>query len=706
MASEDIWNFEPTEKQIEDVRKKWGTLQILTLERYIIGKVGVNLCPKVEKAIFFALASIAEKGQYKAEIVGDEYIIKTVLDVVKKHKGKIGKIGDIQKLLREIYYALSEVEDTMGSEKFSRLERCIRGTSVTEKLRNVVTPQKLIDKREALAQKIEEVCDTINNYFNSENEKGQSYLNDKDMVKLKNKIDSMRSRKYKGKPYNLKKDIDVDSFYRITTIDSAIETLDATSNLINFKRNLEEKKDLYKEDLERKKKLYKESLKRSMTNNPGGAKDDYFNAYGNAHEGRPITNTHKALLLLIFALAKGDGNAPTIRRPITEPFLKANSFSEIDESRLKQMNAFLEKTTLDFAELLTIYDDFSMPMGIFSKMVEPRYNSNFCQNDLSFLKKMSSKFKTAYENAVKGGHAPKFSYSEYQDIFKDIFIGRKFIVGTLKGFKASLNEEMADREKGVQKVAIMGKKGSMDDSLLDIIRTKALECKTFNEVEDLLLYYTTAQGGDLINSFLRGDLSVFGTENVKLKSSFGTNQKVSVSLLLNTMLQALKLKNTIMYGTIDTQIKVYRGLGFERLLYFINVDKSKLEKNTGRGLKNIGRLIGRKLKNIDRLIEYINQNKPIYSADSMTSTTTQKNIAVGHALKHVQRSGSEFGVVMSITLNKNTSFGKDLSTTTFGPDDKNKEVILKPQQKIKLIRAKKYFDPAYEKTVVEVECQA
>ena len=172
------------------------------------------------------------------------------------------------------------------------------------------------------------------------------------------------------------------------------------------------------------------------------------------------------------------------------------------------------------------------------------------------------------------------------------------------------------------------------------------------------------------------------------------------------MLQALKLKNTIMYGTIDTQIKVYRGIGFERLLYFINVDKSKLEKNTGRGLKNIGRLIGRKLKNIDRLIEYINQNKPIYSADSMTSTTTQKNIAVGHALKHVQRSGSEFGVVMSITLNKNTSFGKDLSTTTFGPDDKNKEVILKPQQKIKLIRAKKYFDPAYEKTVVEVECQA
>lgn len=67
MASEDIWNFEPTEKQIEDVRK-WGTLQILTLERYIIGKVGVNLCPKVEKAIFLHWQASLKKANIKLRL--------------------------------------------------------------------------------------------------------------------------------------------------------------------------------------------------------------------------------------------------------------------------------------------------------------------------------------------------------------------------------------------------------------------------------------------------------------------------------------------------------------------------------------------------------------------------------------------------------------------------------------------------------------
>ncbi len=669
MANEAVWNFEPTEKQIEDVRKKWGTLQILTLERYIIGKAGINLYPKVEKAIFFALASIAEKGQYKAEIVGDEYIIKTVLDVVKKYKGKISKIDDIQELLREICYALTEDKGTVGSKKFSRLEKCIRGTSVTEKLRNAVTPQKLIDKREALAQKIEEVCDTINNYFNSENEKGQSYLNDKDMVKLKNEIDSMRSRKYKGKPYNLKKDIDVDSFYRITTIDSAIKTLITASNRIIYKRDSES----------------------SLAKNTGGAKDDYFNAYGSAHGGRPITNTHKALLLLISATDKY-GNHPLVRRPIVEPFLKSNSLSEIDESRLKQINEILGYTPPSFDSLLTLHDE-NNPMGVFSKMVDAK-NNDFCQNDILFLKKMSNKFKIAYENAIKSGKAPAFSKSEYQDIFRDIFTSQKYLDWVFKGFKASINEERQDREKAVQKVAISGKKGSMDDSLLDIVRNKVLKCETLDEVEDLILYYTTAQGGDLINGFLRGDLSIFRTGKAKLKSSFGTDKTVSCSLLLDTIIKALTLRNTIMYGTIETQTKVYRGLGFEGLLLFLNLDKSSLQKGTDKNLKNI-----------DRLVNYINKNKPIYSTNAITSTTTEQNIAVGHAIRNAQRNGAEFGVVMDIDLNKGTSFGKDFSTTTFGSEDWNKEVILKPQQKINLVSAKKRKFFGYG-PVVEIKCQA
>lgn len=667
MANADMWNFEPTEKQIEYERKKWGTIQKLTLKKNIIGKSGINLYPKVEKAIFFALAAMAEKGQYKAEVAGDQYIIKTVLNVVKRYKGNIGKIDDIQRLLREIYYALAEVESTTGSEKFTRLEKYIKGTSITEKLRNAVTPQKLLDKREHLAQKIEEVCDTINNYFNSNEKKNQSYFDNK-IIKLKSEIDSMRSKKSKGKPYDLKNDIDVDSFYRFATIDSAIKTLSAASNIIN----------------------YKEDLEKPLTKISGGSKDNYFNAYGSAHGGRPITNTHKALLLLYCAIGKNN-NAPLVRRPIVEPFLKANSLSEIDEGRLKQINVVLSFMPPDFSWFLALHDKRN-PMGIFSQMVDSK-NNDFFQNDLAFLKKISSKFKRTYENAIKGGKAPEFSKNEYQDIFRDIFINHKFIVETFKGLKLSIKEEMADREKTAQKVAIRGEKGSMDDSLLDIVRTKALECDTLDEVEDLILYYTTAQGGDLINGFLRGDLSLFRTGKTQLRSSFGTDKTVSCSLLLDTILKALTLRKVIMYGTIDTQTRVYRGLGFEGLLKFINVDKASLKKNTGRLLKNI-----------DRLVKYVNKNKPIYSTNAVTSTTTEKNIAIGHAVRNARRSDTEFGVVMNIALNKGTSFGKDFSTTTFSSDDWNKELILKPQQKITLVSARKkhFLGPS---TLVEIKCQ-
>ena len=308
---------------------------------------------------------------------------------------------------------------------------------------------------------------------------------------------------------------------------------------------------------------------------------------------------------------------------------------------------------------------------------------------------MSSKFKIAYENAIKSGKAPAFSKSEYQDIFRDIFTSQKYLDWVFKGFKASINEERQDREKAVQKVAISGKKGSMDDSLLDIVRNKALKCETLDEVEDLILYYTTAQGGDLINGFLRGDLSIFRTGKAKLKSSFGTDKTVSCSLLLDTIIKALTLRNTIMYGTVETQTKVYRGLGFEGLLLFLNLDKSSLQKGTDKNLK----------KNIDRLVNYINKNKPIYSTNAITSTTTEQNIAVGHAIRNAQRNGAEFGVVMDIDLNKGTSFGKDFSTTTFGSEDWNKELILKPQQKINLVSAQKCKFFGYG-PVVEIKCQA
>lgn len=118
MANEAVWNFEPTEKQIEDVRKKWGTLQILTLERYIIGKAGINLYPKVEKAIFFALASIAEKANIKLRLSVTNILSKPFWMLLKSTKVRSAKLTIYKSFCERYVMRLPKIKVRWAARNF------------------------------------------------------------------------------------------------------------------------------------------------------------------------------------------------------------------------------------------------------------------------------------------------------------------------------------------------------------------------------------------------------------------------------------------------------------------------------------------------------------------------------------------------------------------------------------------------------------
>ncbi len=83
-------------------------------------------------------------------------------------------------------------------------------------------------------------------------------------------------------------------------------------------------------------------------------------------------------------------------------------------------------------------------------------------------------------------------------------------------------------------------------------------------------------------------------------------------------------------------------------------------------------------------------NNIVYQSKGITSTSTDKMIAQGNAQRSKKSitldNGKQFTcqLIMKINVKKGTAFGKDFEDTTFGNDDYNSEVILAPDQKIKI----------------------
>lgn len=366
-----------------------------------------------------------------------------------------------------------------------------------------------------------------------------------------------------------------------------------------------------------------------------------------------------------------------MRKPIADKVIKAEYFSDIDDFTLE----FLQKTEIQTIRF-TFIETTSMLISMKKQFPIP-------PQDISLMKKLGVKEPLSVE---KGKGIIGFFRTE------------SFFKGIVKNFKDDIDAEIESREKKIGKLGV-DKEHSVDDSLLIPFKEKLSKCETFNDIEDLFLTYRLALGCDLINGFLRGELSTVKSKASPLVS-FHNDLKVPSSTLLDIVIRSLNLKKELVKGELKNVTTVYRGLGFEKLLNFIGVDQKKLyfsqySKNPekymairnqfpaddrtevmdivmGKGnRKGSGKLLEQTL-----LVDYIKSNHPIYQSKDITSTSLDKNITTDFFANN-----NDIPILMEITLNPGTAFGKDFRNTTFGSDDYIKEVILMPGQKIKLIDA-------------------
>jgi len=379
-----------------------------------------------------------------------------------------------------------------------------------------------------------------------------------------------------------------------------------------------------------------------------------------------ILNTYKLIILFesyieSYGVTARKVNNALIRKTLADKFIKAGNFSELDDGLLEIINAKLNSYQIDVKRLES-YLTMMKKDGVLPKQ------------DNTLLEKLGFKKKNV-----------ELDEKEIQESIKRVFPTHRFATGILGNFKQDVKSEI-ERRKSKSNKLVGGKGLSVDNSLLMVYKKKLGKCKSFDDIEDLFLYYTTARGCDLINGFLRGDLTLFKSK-AKIASSWGTSKEVSVDLLIDTAIKALELKEQLMFGTLDNVVTVYRGLGLEGLLKFIGISKESLVSGQSwlqKWFNKLKSLIGKKEKSIpEMLVSYINDKKPIYKTNAITSTSLDQNLAL---TSHASR--NKIPVLMTIQLKKGTAFGKDFRDTKFGFDDYNKEVILKSGQKIKLIKAK------------------
>lgn len=402
------------------------------------------------------------------------------------------------------------------------------------------------------------------------------------------------------------------------------------------------------------------------------------------YKKRKVTNYYKVLLLILsyklsldhfskFGVPKLSSQL-TIRKPIANKVIKAEYFSDIDDFTLDFLQKY-EIQTISFiliksmSHIMSMKEEFSIP-----------------PKDINLMKKLGVKEPLSLE---KGKGIIGFFRTE------------SFFKGIVKNFKDDIDAEIESREKKIGKLGV-DKEHSVDDSLLIPFREKLSKCETFNDIENLLLTYRLALGCDLINGFLRGDMSTVKSKASPLVS-FHNDLKVPFSTLLDIVIKSLNLKKELVKGELKNVTTVYRGLGFEKLLNFTGVDQKKLYSS--QYLKNPEKYMAirnqfpaddrtevmdivmgkgnckdlRKLLEQTLLVDYIKSNHPIYQSKDITSTSLDRNTSIRFFSSH-----HDIPILMEITLNPGTAFGKDFRNTTFGSDDYGKEVILMPGQKIKL----------------------
>ncbi len=372
-------------------------------------------------------------------------------------------------------------------------------------------------------------------------------------------------------------------------------------------------------------------------------------------ENTKVLDAYKVLTLL-FGIRE-----PSFQVSVIKKIINAKNFSEIDDGALKMIEGFPESL-------------LSRPLEELKQFFSADLIAGMSSEDWNLLKKSGI-------NVLRIQKDPTSGEKEILGFFPN----ERAYKAMLNNFRNDISCELKKREKKIEKLGV--KEGrSNDDSILAAFDNKLSKCKDLDDVEALLGYYMQGSGADLMNGFLRGDLTT--VKKRKLKSQFGGSNNISFSLLLDSALKALALRKITMYGTLDDVTTVYRGMGINGFLKCIKVDENKLSKEFT-DVKKVD----------DMLVNYVNKHMPLFQSASISSTSLEKSIAETFA----ELAPDEFKIIMEISLKKGTAFGKNISKTFAGSGEMGqlaKEIILKPMQKIK-VKSAELQSPDF----IVVECE-
>ncbi len=234
-------NYIPTDEEINNAKEKWGRMDKIALIRALSKLVSSNVLPKVlESVYFFRAYMMFRPSEFKPEFRDENKLLEKIISVIREHKGKIRNDDkDIQSFLRELYNSVvdSKNQQMLPYEKFKKLGDFLKGTSIMGKIKKgvrTVIGEELFEARDELRMRIELLSNSINEYFNSHNNLTPQ------MTQWKKKIDSYRGNAKSKKNFNLEKDINVNSFFKVKTIKDAICVLDQTQQAISNEKALEQ----------------------------------------------------------------------------------------------------------------------------------------------------------------------------------------------------------------------------------------------------------------------------------------------------------------------------------------------------------------------------------------------------------------------------------------------------------------------------------
>ncbi len=266
----------------------------------------------------------------------------------------------------------------------------------------------------------------------------------------------------------------------------------------------------------------------------------------------------------------------------------------------------------------------------------------------SILNKYGDKFGLSPE--------PRFA-KDVENYFKD----KKLLIYSLKIMPGVIKEILDKREASPDII-------DLED--LQEMKKKLKTCKTQQGINELFRAYSFS-ADKLFNNILWGNYTFNKSQLEKEAKKNYIEPSIFIKIIEDILALREKIKEV---NIIEKDTDLYKGLSSTRLMKLLDFDKSKF-------------------KDPKDLVDKLKQSKPTFTEPAFMSTSTEFKIAEGFA----RRSTEGFPVIFKIKAKEGTAYGRDMSDISIFEEEK--EILLRPGQKFKVLDAELTFDARGRKEV-------